>query len=176
MGRKKQPSYRVVVSDSKKDMQGPYKEAVGFYNPRSDPKEIRFDAERIKHWISQGAQASTTVHNLLIDQGVIEGTKIKATKTKKKKIEDKPADAEKLTEKTDEKPAEAVTEDKEQKPEEKPAEDVKANEQPVEDVKKEPTKEEKPEEAVKKEDEPKPDEAKSEDKSTEAQENKEKSE
>jgi len=88
IGRKKQPSYRVVVSDSRKDMFGSYLEAVGFYNPRSNPKDIRFNEDRVKYWISQGAQASSTVHNLLVEQGVVVGKKIKTTKGKVKPVEE----------------------------------------------------------------------------------------
>ncbi len=75
VGKKKDPSFRVVVVDSKRKVKaGNYQEMVGSYDPRTDRVELV--AERIKHWISVGAQPSDTVHNLLISQKIIEGKKI----------------------------------------------------------------------------------------------------
>jgi len=65
IGKKKQPSYRVVVKEARSPRGGQYIEQVGFYNPRSDPAEVRFDEERVKHWIGVGAQPSDTVRKLL---------------------------------------------------------------------------------------------------------------
>jgi small subunit ribosomal protein S16 len=81
VGKKKQPSYRVVVTEKARDPWGKNNEIVGFYNPLSNPKEIRFEEERVKYWISQGAQPTDTVHNLLVNAGVIEGDKRKAHPT-----------------------------------------------------------------------------------------------
>jgi small subunit ribosomal protein S16 len=75
VGKKKDASFRVVVIDSKRKIQaGNYLEMVGSYDPRVDT--VSFKADRVKHWISQGARPSDTVHNLLITQGIIEGKKI----------------------------------------------------------------------------------------------------
>ena len=75
VGRKHDPSYRVVLIDSHKGPKsGKINENLGFYDPRRDIKELKADA--IKDWISKGAQVSDTVHNILIDQKVIEGKKI----------------------------------------------------------------------------------------------------
>ncbi|MDF1549736.1 MAG: 30S ribosomal protein S16 [Bacteroidales bacterium] len=63
-GKKKQPTYRIVVLEKNKDPWGDYLENLGHYNPRS--KEITLNAERIKYWISQGAQPSDTIHNILV--------------------------------------------------------------------------------------------------------------
>jgi len=76
VGKKHQPSYRLVVCPQRSKPQGKYIEEVGFYNPRS--KETKLKAERILYWLKNGAQASVTVNNLLIKQGVIKGAKIKA--------------------------------------------------------------------------------------------------
>ncbi|MEA3272873.1 MAG: 30S ribosomal protein S16, partial [Patescibacteria group bacterium] len=84
VGKKKQPSYRIIVLDKRKDPWGDYLENLGFYNPRVKPKEIKLKEERIKYWLSVGAQPSATVHNLLVDAKIIEGKKMKATIIKKK--------------------------------------------------------------------------------------------
>ncbi|HJV32893.1 MAG TPA: 30S ribosomal protein S16 [Patescibacteria group bacterium] len=79
VGKKKQPSYRLVVQDKKKDPWGKSFEIVGQYNPRTNPKTVVLKEDRIKHWISMGAQPSASVHNLLVDKKVITGEKQKAT-------------------------------------------------------------------------------------------------
>lgn len=73
-GRKNDPSFRVLVLDSKQGPKtGKYLEMVGSYDARSNRVELQ--GERIKHWMSQGAQVSDTVHNLLISNGIVEGKK-----------------------------------------------------------------------------------------------------
>ncbi|MFC1663171.1 30S ribosomal protein S16, partial [Patescibacteria group bacterium] len=47
-GRKKQPTYRLIISENKKDTKGKYLEQLGYYNPRTNPKTIKIDAERVK--------------------------------------------------------------------------------------------------------------------------------
>ena len=75
VGRRNDPSFRIVVIESTK---GPksrnYIEMLGSYNARLKKTEIKDD--RVKHWISQGAQVSDTVHNLLISNKIIEGEKV----------------------------------------------------------------------------------------------------
>ena len=83
IGKKNQPSFRIVVCDKRNAPRGGrFLEIVGFYNPRT--KETIVEKEKIIAWISKGAKASATVHNLLIKQGVIEGKKIAAHKKSKK--------------------------------------------------------------------------------------------
>jgi small subunit ribosomal protein S16 len=65
MGKKKQPSYRVVVADSRSPRDGAYIEAVGFYDPMTEPSTIRIDSERALYWLGQGAQPTEQVRNLL---------------------------------------------------------------------------------------------------------------
>lgn len=65
VGRKRQPSYRVVVTDSSRPRDGQYLETVGFYNPRSHPAELRLDMERVESWVEQGAALSETVASLV---------------------------------------------------------------------------------------------------------------
>ena len=75
VGRKNDPSFRVVVVDSKRKVKaGNYLEMVGSYDPRVDRVELK--ADRIKHWMSHGAQVSDTVHNLLVSQKIIDAKKI----------------------------------------------------------------------------------------------------
>lgn len=75
VGKKKDASFRVIVVESKRKVQpGNYLEMVGSYDPRIDTASLK--ADRIKYWISQGATLSDTVHNLLINQKIIEGKKI----------------------------------------------------------------------------------------------------
>src|SRR3989339_340680 len=75
-GRNKQPFYRVVLSEKTKDTQGRHLEILGNYNPRS--KEFNINTDKIKYWISKGAQASASVFNLLVKEGVLEGKKMKS--------------------------------------------------------------------------------------------------
>lgn len=95
MGKKKQPTYRIIVCEKSKDPWGDYLESLGTYNPRTSPPEIALKDDRIKEWISKGAQCSDTVWNILIDQGVVKGDKRKTIEISKKhrsKLEKKVAD------------------------------------------------------------------------------------
>ncbi|MDP6605120.1 MAG: 30S ribosomal protein S16 [Dehalococcoidia bacterium] len=70
-GKKKQPSYRVVVADQRAPRDGAFVEIIGHYNPRTDPKTLVLKEDRVKHWLSIGAQPSETVHRLLLGEGLI---------------------------------------------------------------------------------------------------------
>lgn len=72
MGKTKQPTYRVVVTDSRNSRDGRFIEAIGRYNPRTEPSEVEIDADKAKHWLSHGAQPSAAVHKLLQITGVLE--------------------------------------------------------------------------------------------------------
>lgn len=88
VGRKNDPSFRVIVVDSKKKTKtGNYLEMVGSYDPRSNRIDLK--AERIKHWMAHGAQASDTVHNLLVSQKIIDAKKINILPSYAKVMEDK---------------------------------------------------------------------------------------
>lgn len=95
MGKKNKPMYRLIVSEKGRDLYGRSLEILGSYNPHS--KELQAKAERIKYWIEKGAQMSPTVNNLLIDKGIIQGEKIKASKAGKKTEEAKPTEASQAT-------------------------------------------------------------------------------
>jgi small subunit ribosomal protein S16 len=64
-GRKKQPTYRIVVADSSTPREGAYLEAVGTYNPRTTPAELRLDLERVDEWLGRGAELTDTVASLV---------------------------------------------------------------------------------------------------------------
>jgi small subunit ribosomal protein S16 len=65
VGSKKNPIYRVVAADTRSPRDGKFIEIVGRYNPQTDPSTIEFDADKVKDWLSKGAQPSDTVKRLL---------------------------------------------------------------------------------------------------------------
>jgi small subunit ribosomal protein S16 len=65
VGKTKQPSYRVVVADSRSPRDGRIIEAIGHYQPRREPSEIVIDSDRAVYWLGRGAQPSNTVKNLM---------------------------------------------------------------------------------------------------------------
>ena len=79
VGKKKQPEYRLIVSEKTKDPWGKVLEIVGNYNPRRNPRELILKADRIKDWLAKGAEASDTVWNLLVDEKIVEGKKHSVT-------------------------------------------------------------------------------------------------
>jgi small subunit ribosomal protein S16 len=83
IGKKHQPSYRLVVAERRSKMAAPPVEDLGAYNPFT--KTATFDKERVSHWMKVGAQPTVTAHNLLVEQGVLSSGK-KAVKMKKKAV------------------------------------------------------------------------------------------
>lgn len=73
MGRKRQPSFRLIIQDKTRSPQSKHVEIVGFYNPRT--KEKGFKEDRITYWLSKGAEPTDTVNNLLVSAGLIQGEK-----------------------------------------------------------------------------------------------------
>jgi small subunit ribosomal protein S16 len=71
VGAKKQPSYRVVVADSRSARDSRSIEILGHYNPRTDPVEFNVDAEKAQAWMAKGAQPSDTVARLFRNAGVL---------------------------------------------------------------------------------------------------------
>ena len=65
MGSKKDPFYRIVVSDQRSTPRGAFVDIVGTYDPRENPAAINLDVEKTENWIGKGAQASDTVRSLL---------------------------------------------------------------------------------------------------------------
>ena len=71
MGMKKQPFYRIVVTDSRNARDGRFIEEIGYYNPLSEPAEIKIDQDRAKYWLGNGAQPTDTTRGLLKKGGVL---------------------------------------------------------------------------------------------------------
>lgn len=71
-GAKKRPSYRVVIADARAPRDGKTIDILGYYNPLTDPAEVRIDAERARDWLRKGAQPTERVQQLLVRTGVIE--------------------------------------------------------------------------------------------------------
>jgi small subunit ribosomal protein S16 len=72
MGKKKQPTYRVVVTDSRSPRDGRFIETIGFYNPRTEPPTVQIKEDRTLYWLSQGAQPSDAVARLLRNKGTLD--------------------------------------------------------------------------------------------------------
>jgi small subunit ribosomal protein S16 len=72
MGKKKQPTYRVVVADGRSPRDGRYIEILGQYRPREEPSFFSVDDEKVLGWLRQGAQPSDQVHRLLVSAGIWE--------------------------------------------------------------------------------------------------------
>ncbi len=94
VGKKKQPSYRFIVCEKARDPWGKALEILGSYNTLTNPPSMQLDADRAKYWISKGAQPSDTVHNILVENKIIEGEKRKLmqiSKVRKAKLAKKKA-------------------------------------------------------------------------------------
>ncbi len=71
MGKKRQPIYKVVAADVRSPRDGKFIEAIGSYNPKTDPATVELNEERALYWLNCGAQPTTTVKNLLNKQGIL---------------------------------------------------------------------------------------------------------
>lgn len=80
VGAKKQPSYRLVVADSRAPRDGAFVEIIGHYNPMTEPETVVIDEEKALHWLKEGAQPSETTARLLGKAGILE--KFKPAKEK----------------------------------------------------------------------------------------------
>ena len=74
MGSKKNPFYRIVVADSRKPRDGRFIEEIGYYNPLTEPKILRVDADKANNWIKNGAKPTDTVERLFKENAVYEAT------------------------------------------------------------------------------------------------------
>ena len=72
MGAKKAPFYRIVVSDSRSPRDGRFIEEIGYYNPLTDPADVKIDGDKAKAWIANGAQPTDTVRAILKKNGIID--------------------------------------------------------------------------------------------------------
>src|SRR3989344_8554725 len=89
VGKKHQPSYRVVVAEKRSKLAVPPVEDLGSYDPRT--KKAVLSAERVTHWMSKGAKPTVTAHNLLVREKIVNAPTI-AVKMRKK-AEEAPAEA-----------------------------------------------------------------------------------
>lgn len=83
IGKRHQPSYRVVVAEKRSKLQGPAVEDIGSYNPFT--KALQVKRERVAHWLTTGAQPTVTVHNLFVKHSLLEAPRIKIRIRKTKK-------------------------------------------------------------------------------------------
>jgi small subunit ribosomal protein S16 len=72
MGAKKRPSYRIVAAESNSPRDGRFIEAIGFYDPLTSPATITLKEDRVKHWLSVGAQPTETVRDIFVRHGLME--------------------------------------------------------------------------------------------------------
>lgn len=71
MGKKKQPIYKIVAADSRSPRDGKFLEAIGLYNPLTNPHTVEIDEERVQYWLGNGAQPTLTVKSLLSQKGIL---------------------------------------------------------------------------------------------------------
>lgn len=71
MGKKKQPVYKVVAADARSPRDGKFIEAIGLYNPKTEPATIEIKEDRALYWLGVGAQPTQTVRSLLSQKGIL---------------------------------------------------------------------------------------------------------
>ena len=71
MGAKKAPFYRVVVADERSPRDGKFIDEIGYYNPLTNPAEVKIDADKAQKWLDNGAQPTETVKSLLKKSGIV---------------------------------------------------------------------------------------------------------
>lgn len=76
MGAKKKPFYRVVVADSHSPRDGKFIEELGYYNPLTNPADLKIDVEKAVKWLSNGAQPTDTVRSLFKKAGIAKPAKV----------------------------------------------------------------------------------------------------
>lgn len=150
IGRKNEPTYRVLVVDSRQGPKsGKFIDQIGSYDPKAGKPQI--DTEKAKKWIAEGVQVSGTVHNMLVDLKVINGKKVNVLPKKTPIVkEEEPAEEAPVTEETsadgeasevgaseESKVEEVAEEKKEENTEEAAPEEPKAEEAPEAEEKKE---------------------------------------
>ncbi|MBI2676620.1 MAG: 30S ribosomal protein S16 [Candidatus Yanofskybacteria bacterium] len=94
IGKRGQAYFRIIVTEHTQKPKGRYLELLGTYNPHED--KVNVDKERVLSWLSKGAQASPTTHNLLVGRKVIEGKKVQAWKAKSKPLKSEVSELPKL--------------------------------------------------------------------------------
>jgi small subunit ribosomal protein S16 len=146
MGKKKQPTYRVVVADGRSPRDGRYIEILGQYRPREEPSYFSVDDEKVLGWLRQGAQPSDQVHRLLVGAGIweryeserkSESRAVRTAKAQAKGAEAAQADRDakaKAEAEAEAAAAKSEAADAAASAEEAPAEDAPAEDAPAEDA------------------------------------------
>ena len=88
IGKKKQPIYKVVAADSRSPRDGKFLEAIGLYNPLTDPTTIDIKEDRAMYWLNVGAQPTDTVKSLLSQKGIILKRELKRRGLTEEKIQE----------------------------------------------------------------------------------------
>jgi len=79
MGAKKHPFYRLVVADSRSPRDGRFIEHLGYYDPMTEPAQVKIDVDKVMKWLQQGAQPSEAARSLLKREGILERRAEKST-------------------------------------------------------------------------------------------------
>lgn len=128
MGKKKQPIYKVVAADSRSPRDGKFLEAIGLYNPLTNPHTIDIKEDRALYWLNVGAQPTDTVKSILSQKGII----------LKKELTGKGLSEEKITEEMDKwqklQEAKIMTSSKKKKSNKKAVAQDKPEEKKVEEI------------------------------------------
>lgn len=85
VGKTKQPSFRLIVTEKTRDPWSRAVEILGHYNRKAKDKPCVLNKERISYWLSVGAQPTPSVHNLLVNQGILQAPKVKVRGNPKRK-------------------------------------------------------------------------------------------
>ncbi|MBI4426055.1 MAG: 30S ribosomal protein S16 [Candidatus Kerfeldbacteria bacterium] len=93
IGKRRHATFRFVVMEKSRSPQSRAVEFVGSYDPHADPPTVNLKRDRVEHWLKVGAQPSETVHNILVDAGLVTGPKVKVAKPKKKEAPAEPSAA-----------------------------------------------------------------------------------
>ncbi len=124
MGKKKQPIYKVVAADARSPRDGKFLEAVGIYNPLTNPHTIELKEDRVNYWLNHGAQPTDTVNSLLSQKGI----NLKRDIARRKLSEDKAEEALKNWQNLKEASAQKKTSKKKKKAD---TQEAKTEEQPA---------------------------------------------
>ncbi len=133
MGKKKQPIYKIVAADVRSPRDGKFLEALGLYNPLTNPHTVDVKEERVLYWLSNGAQPTNTVKSLLREKGIILKNDLIKRGLEKEKIESELAEWQKLKEVSNTSKAKKIKISRKAKAKAEKSKDSVVIEEPVED-------------------------------------------
>lgn len=149
MGKKKQPIYKIVAADARSPRDGKFLEALGLYNPLTNPHTVDVKEDRILYWLGNGAQPTNTVKSLLREKGIILKNDLIKRGLDEEKIESELAEWQKLKEASAASKAKKKKISRKAKAKVEESKDSAAVEKPIEDkVEETPKKEEKIDEST----------------------------